>query len=365
MKNSSAILRILQSQEFIDLWGDKLSDHSTAKRLWETKDGGGVYSVTAMGNVIGFGAGRTADGFGGAIIIDDPIKPQDVYSEVIPLKTFENFKSVFPSRRNSKHTPIIIICQRLSEKDLIGYLKTEETEIEFEHFVLRALKEDDDNPEDKRELGEALWDFKYNKEDLIKMKNKSPYIYSGQYQQRPAPLEGNIVKRDWLEFYDYLPTNLKYYLSGDLAFSEDGASNSCLSLYGLSSPDIYLVKQVCSHVDFPTIIKQIKLFLDYNPTILIECKANGQAAIDTLRRNGIPKVVPINPKGSKEERLASVSDYYQAGNIKYPKNANFINEHISEILSFPNAKLDDRVDAESQAIAYIAKYGKVKYERFN
>ncbi len=30
-------------------------------------------------------------------------------------------------------------------------------------------------------------------------------MFSAQYQQRPVPLEGNLVKRDWFRFYDLPP----------------------------------------------------------------------------------------------------------------------------------------------------------------
>ena len=64
-------------------------------RKWFTTEGGGLYAVSSAGQVTGFGAGlvdeeekelaaavEELDGvanseFGGAIIIDDPIKPDD------------------------------------------------------------------------------------------------------------------------------------------------------------------------------------------------------------------------------------------------------------------------------------------------
>jgi len=30
-------------------------------------------------------------------------------------------------------------------------------------------------------------------------------MFSAQYQQRPVPLEGNLVKREWFRFYDQPP----------------------------------------------------------------------------------------------------------------------------------------------------------------
>lgn len=33
------------------------------------------------------------------------------------------------------------------------------------------------------------------------------YVYAAQYQQRPAPLEGEIVKWDWFKSYDTAPVS--------------------------------------------------------------------------------------------------------------------------------------------------------------
>lgn len=67
---------------------------------WYTSVGGGLYAVSAAGQVTGFGAGQVDDpdkeqreigdfipawesDFAGAIVIDDPIKPEDALSETI------------------------------------------------------------------------------------------------------------------------------------------------------------------------------------------------------------------------------------------------------------------------------------------
>ena len=83
---------------------------SPNSRKWYTKEGGGLYAVSSSGQVTGFGAGLVDDedlrnqeteqsefsqkldeltscieeseGFGGAIIIDDPIKPDDARSDL-------------------------------------------------------------------------------------------------------------------------------------------------------------------------------------------------------------------------------------------------------------------------------------------
>ena len=69
--------------------------------------------------------------FAGAIVIDDPIKPEDALSETIRERVNNRFESTIRNRVNSRNTPIIIIMQRLHEHDLCGYLH----EIEPEEWV--------------------------------------------------------------------------------------------------------------------------------------------------------------------------------------------------------------------------------------
>ena len=51
--------------------------------------------------------------------------------------------------------------------------------------------------------GEALWESRYSKTELRQKESEmGKYMFAGLYQQRPAPLEGGIVKREWFRFYD-------------------------------------------------------------------------------------------------------------------------------------------------------------------
>lgn len=58
--------------------------------------------------------------FGGAIIIDDSIKPEDADSDTIRERVNSRFDSTIRNRTNSRNTPIIVIGQRLHPRDLPG-----------------------------------------------------------------------------------------------------------------------------------------------------------------------------------------------------------------------------------------------------
>ena len=120
LDNSSAVKTLIQSHEFKQLWDIELT--KTSDENWKTAQGGAFSARSAGGQVTGFGAGKVDDfingnGFGGAILIDDPIKPSDANSEVMREAVNRNWDETIKSRFNSTRTPCIVIMQRIHEDD--------------------------------------------------------------------------------------------------------------------------------------------------------------------------------------------------------------------------------------------------------
>ena len=122
LDNSSKIKEQLTNPVSKMLWGLTLRDDTRAKGFWKTNQGGSFYAVSSGGQIIGFRAGRSKPGFQGAIIIDDPQKPEDMLSEVKRIKFPERYKSVIKHRVDNRNTPIIVIMQRIHEEDFCGWL---------------------------------------------------------------------------------------------------------------------------------------------------------------------------------------------------------------------------------------------------
>jgi hypothetical protein len=72
--------------------------------------------------------------------------------------------------------------QRLHEEDLAGWLLDGGNGEEWEHICLSAIQPD----------GTALWPEKHTIERLRIMEETSPYVFSGQYLQRPSPPAGGF-----------------------------------------------------------------------------------------------------------------------------------------------------------------------------
>ena len=168
----------------------QIKPDSKAKQKWYTTAGGGVYATSSAGQVTGFGAGLVEEDFpnednahkwGGAIIIDDPLKPEDAFSPVIRNKVNDRFENTIRSRVNSRNTPIIVIMQRLHRDDLAGYLQSLEPD-EWEVLSLPALSVDSEGHE------VALYPFKHTVEELHKIQAANRFVFETQYQQNPQAI---------------------------------------------------------------------------------------------------------------------------------------------------------------------------------
>lgn len=215
--NSDTIRNIMSEELYKTLFPNSAlaSEKGSAKR-WKTKAGGELYAVSTQGQVTGFGAGNVdadpeidkMDGgndvfvfddhtnemlsmigaksnvFQGAIMIDDPIKPEDAASDLVRERINQRFENTIRNRVNSRRTPIIIIMQRLHEHDLCGYLQ----EIEPDTWTVLSLPVIQTDPETGEEY--ALWPMKHNLEELYKLREINPVVFETQYMQNPIPTEG-------------------------------------------------------------------------------------------------------------------------------------------------------------------------------
>jgi len=199
LDNSEEARDILMSDEYQKLFpGVNVKSGSTAKKKWFTTSGGGVYAASAGGQVTGFGAGlvdeededetldewqtqiEQKEGFGGAIIIDDPIKPEDADNALARDKVNQRFDSTIVNRTNSRNTPIIIIMQRLHPNDLCGHVIKQGG---WEVLSIPCLYEEEGKTK-------SLWPHKHTVEELYELRKNNVLVFERQYMQNPKPLEG-------------------------------------------------------------------------------------------------------------------------------------------------------------------------------
>ena len=239
--NSQGVQNILREPSYLRLFpGTKPTSTNTHK--WKTTAGGGLYAVSSAGQVTGFGAGTVDEeeeeelknevdelasvnngDFGGAIVIDDPIKPDDARSEKVRETVNQKFETTIRNRVNSRNTPIIIIMQRLDQDDLCGYLEKLEPNV-WKVLSLPAIQYNDKGEE------RALWPFKHTLEELHELREKNSFVFDTQYMQNPQPVEGLMYGRGF-ETYATLPVTKKHKIKAYIDTADTGADFLCCIIY--------------------------------------------------------------------------------------------------------------------------------------
>lgn len=323
-----------------------LLDDSKAKDEWRTTAGGCVYAVGAGGTITGYGAGKHREGFGGAILIDDPHKADEARSDTMRQNVIDWFQNTLESRKNSPDTPIILIMQRLHEHDLSGWLLDGGNGEEWEHVCLPALRED----------GTALWPEKHTVADLERMRDSSAYTFIGQYQQAPAPPEGNLFKPDNIPIVDSLYDYMTYVRGWDLASTANGGDWTVGFKIGMDNEGHRItiadvVRLRGSPEDVERAIKNTAI-RDGKDCVIHIPQDPGQAGksqIAYLTRQLMGYTVKSSPvSGDKITRAEPFASQCNVGNISMLK-AEWNDTLINELRMFPNSVHDDQVDAASIA----------------
>lgn len=265
--NSETIRNIMQEDLYKALFPKSAlaSEKGSAKR-WKTREGGELYAVSTQGQVTGFGAGNvdidvmdggndiftfddhtnevlgligaTTNIFQGAIVIDDPIKPEDAESDIVRERINMRFENTIRNRTNSRNTPIIIIMQRLHEHDLCGYLQEIEPE-EWRVLSLPVIQTDAETGEEY-----ALWPMKHTLEELHKMRAINPLVFDTQYMQDPTPKEGLMYDSFRTYRREELPTGTRALQRWNYTDTADTGADDLCSICFINTPEYVYVTDV-------------------------------------------------------------------------------------------------------------------------
>lgn len=352
--NSWRTRELVQHEDYSKIFASVLlRTDSTAKDEWRTSSGGCVYATGSGGTITGYGAGKQREGFGGAIIIDDPHKADEASSDVMRGNVIEWFQNTLESRKNSRHTPIIVIMQRLHEEDLSGWLLAGGNGEKWEHLCLPAVKDDDS----------VLWEAKHSREDLQRMSDAAPGVFCGQYQQRPAPPEGMIIKPDMISIVDALPAGLSYTRAWDLAATAGGGDWTVGAKMAKMTDGRVIIADVVRLRGGPDEIRAaIKNTADRDGAA---CKIKlpqdpGQAGKDQAQSlvrmlSGYVASASV-VTGSKETRAEPMAAQINIGNIVMLRGE-WNRDLVDEMRVFPGGTHDDIVDACSDAFTAVAGGG--------
>lgn len=355
-ENSSAVRDLIQHEEYqaifpaVELAGE-------ARSHWSTTAGGVMYSTGSGGSLTGFGAGKMRPGFGGAIIIDDPHKADEARSDTVRQGVIDWFQNTLESRKNDPaNTPVIVIMQRLHEKDLAGWLLGNRgPEMKgpavaggngevWEHLCLSAWQDD----------GTPLWPEKHAADELLRMETAAPYTFAGQYRQRPSPPDGLVFKPGKIETIDALPAGPITWARGwDFADSK-GGDFTAGGKVGKLRDGRYIIGGM-ERERFTTDARDkllltttqrdgtgVRVSLPQDPGQA----GKGQVLALTRMLAGYP--VRSSPEtGDKVVRSEAFAAQVNVGNVVMLRGA-WNDPLVEEMKTFPNGSFDDQIDALSR-----------------
>ena len=329
--------------------GVGLSDDSkSAKRFHiEGSLGGYEHSTSQRGAFYAVGVGGPLTGRGAhLLLIDDPVKNrEDAESEVIRKKT----KDWYTSTAYTRLMPggrIVIIQTRWHEDDLAGWLQNEH---DHEGWVTLNLPAIDD-------AGEALWPEQYPIEALEQIRRAlPPRDWSALYQQAPSPETGDYFKRDWIHIVDHLPPreNMLVYGGSDYAVTANGGDYTVHGVIGLDpNGDPWLLdlwrEQASSDVWVDAFCDMV---LKHKPIGWAEETGQIKSGVGPfLVKRMMEKAAYVAreqfaTRGDKAVRAQSFRGLIATRGLRVHRDAPFLSNLISEMMSFPVGVHDDQVDA--------------------
>ena len=277
------------------------------------------------------------------------------------------WREVLPTRLNNQKTGVIIvIMQRLHEKDLSGHILAKE--VGWDHLCLPARYEPDHPHPIRSSLGfkdprttagELLWPDRFDEAGIASLSaTLGEYGTAGQLQQRPSPREGGLFKRGWFKIADAAPAGGQSVRAWDLAATADTRSDPdyTVGVRMRKAPDgIFYIERVARIRGTPRDVEALVVNTASQDGRLVSIdlpqdpgqagKAQAQYLVGKLAGYRVRAGVE---SGAKETRAMPLASQCEAGNVVLMKG-DWNDAFIDELCTFPTGAHDDQVDAASRA----------------
>ena len=396
-EHSVARRTIIQSPWYQEAWADayQLTGDQNVKTEYRNTKQGVMLATSIGGTATGKGANR--------LVIDDPHNPRQADSDQVRESQVKFFDQSLYSRLNDKkRDAIVVVMQRLAEKDLTGHLlagAAGDDADKYEHLCLPAEAERKTvvtTPAGNtfaREAGDLLWEEREGARELAGAKKRlGPYGYAGQYQQTPVPAGGGRFKREWFRYWRHPSTDesLEFYelLQGDgtsrfvridacdrfviidpAGTDKQQNEKACYTVIQVwdvtPEGDMVLVDQWREQKETPEVEDAaVSIVRRYEAAYLgVEIDGLGLGVIQHVRKRGVA-VRGIKAKGSKEARSETAEIRTYNGAVYFPHGAPFLFDLEHELTQFPRSEHKDQVDAFAHAAIIVQrKWGSVVGER--
>lgn len=384
-ENSDKIKSLIELPEFAEISDVTLRADSKAKDRWKTDAGGGMLAKAAGGPITGFRAGyMDKEKFTGALVVDDPLKPDDAFSEKDRERVNRRSTNTFRSRLAHDGVPIIVIMQRLHVEDFAGHLLTGGTGDIWDHLNLPVEinpgaeyppQWTHGRPIQHNLPAGPLWREKHNEAEIEVLKADA-YTYGSQYGQSPQPIEGALFDTTAIQRWTELPPMEWTRIYADTAQkTKERNDYSVFELWGKSKTGgIYLIDLVRGKWAAPQLEKTARAFWSkcwkagWKPRgMQVEDKVSGTGLIQSLSQaqpgKQIIPVTGIERNRDKFTRGMDAAPWVASGQVYVPRDAEWATAFMAEAQMFDGLGTghDDQVDPMMDAIDDMLATGTLTY----
>lgn len=363
IRDSTKCRTLIESEWFQARWPLELKGDQNAKSNFANKHEG-FREAAAFTKMTGKRGDR--------VILDDPISAFDANSEAELLNVEIAFLETLPSRINNEDSAIVVIMQRLSERDVSGIIL--DKKMAYTHLMLPMRFEPERKCvtsigfEDPRiEDGELLFPEFFSETRVATLEQSlGPFGIAGQLQQAPVPRGGGLFNRDWFKPLKAIPNGVVWARGWDLAASTKNTAAYTAGVKIGKAPDgkiiiAHAVRGRFSPEGVRTVIRSTANS-DGKSTRVSIPQDPGQAGL--AQKSLFSQDLQgfdcrfSTESGDKVTRALPLSAQAEAGNVYYIEG-DWNRDFLDEICVFPNGKFKDQTDAASRAYAEVLKMTKV------
>ncbi len=344
--------RLIQSDWYQQRWPVQLVSDQNAKTKFENNSTGFVEAM-AFTSMTGSRGDR--------VKLDDPLSADDANSEAALRSAVLTFTEALPTRVNNEKSAIVVIMQRLHERDTSGVIL--DRKLGYVHLCLPMRFESDRRcvtpifTDPRTEEGELLFADRFSEQQVSELeRTMGGYASAGQLQQRPSPRGGGMFKKEWFEVVNAAPAGCRWARGWDLAGTKsDTAAYTAGVLMGRDSDGLFYIKNVTRDRVDPVGVKKMLVNTasqdgrDVPGSIPQGPGSAGKSWGQELIRALAGYVYTMSPEtGDKATRALPLAAQAEAGNVKLVAGS-WNRDFLEEISMFPVGKYKDQTDAASRA----------------
>lgn len=356
VRDSMKCRRLIQSEWYQTLWPTRLTSDQNAKTKFEN-DATGFREAMAFTSMTGSRGDR--------VILDDPLSADDANSDAALEKADLSFTEALPSRVNNETSAIVVIMQRLHQRDTSGIIL--DRKMPYVHLCLPMRFEADRRcvtpifTDPRTYDGELLFPERFGEAQVADLeKTLMAYATAGQLQQRPTPRGGGMIKRQWLPIVKAIPAGCRWVRAWDLAATAtDQAAWTAGVKMGKTPDGRYIIADVRRIQGSANDVEQLLRSTasqdgtEVRGSIPQDPGQAGKAQVQYLIKQLAGFAYTASPEsGDKATRAEPLAAQAEAGNVMLLEGE-WNQAFIEEAETFPRGKFKDQVDAASRAFAEL------------